>query len=120
MGDQPKTMKLKTNTELEQLMHDTNMESGEVITLASFANEIVRLEQDNGLILADNTLRHAWYEAADSFVQSMIGNEYDTPLSEYFLGAGETAEEVQAYRIARWNAMLPSSARRQHIASLEV
>jgi len=118
---------IETNEEIEQMMNEKNMSCGEVITLADFAYDISQFEQDNDIFpLEDRVLLRAWYSAADSFVDSMIGNARDTPLSDFYIEEGETALEAQIgqmiqaleAQVAYFEAMRPRTKRINHIANI--
>jgi hypothetical protein len=110
---------IETNEELEQMMYEKNMSCGEVMTLTDLAYDISQFEQDNSITpLADCVLLHAWYSAADTFVDSMAENARDTPLSDFYAEESETALEVQEAQIASFEAMRPRTKRIAHITNL--
>ena len=112
---------------LSDMLHDVMLNNGEISTLSNLAGHILRFEQDNGVEFADNDIRLAHGVAGEGFVDSMVQNEWDTPDCDHVWRANDETEDTgvlvtpsmsRELRVAEWEAMRPSTIRRNHIEKL--
>jgi hypothetical protein len=111
------------NTELYEMINDTMSNWGEVATIAQLARDIASLEEDKAILYTDQEILKAWRDAANDFVDSAIGNEYDTPDSRLLENAAfdndhRSVEEIREERISQWEVMRPRNKRIAEISKL--
>lgn len=86
---------------LAQLM----MKSSEVRRLVNYTEEIELIERYHKIRFSSSEILEAYWKAGDYAVDEHIQNEHDTPQSA----------TQRAKAIARWEAMRPSTARRNEL-----
>jgi hypothetical protein len=104
--------------ELVELIHQTNVECGEVLSLKHLTSYIMELENACGKTFSDEQIIQAWRDGGEKFVDSMQGNEYDTEdCVKDGLYNGHPIDSLSD-RLMSWEAMRPSVIRAKHIESI--
>lgn len=96
---------------LTDYLHDKFLYNGEIASGAYLARLIQDFESDNDVEHTDAEVIRAVRSAGESFVDSMQDNENEPRMPEI-------TEEERAERLAHWEAMRPSVARRRQLTSL--
>ncbi len=94
------------NPSIEDQLHELFIHQGQIASASDIADLVIQFESFHGVHLSDVEITVATRNAGESFVDSMIENEYDDP-----------SEETES-RVAYWEAMRPSNIRRKHIEFL--
>lgn len=103
---------------LTDTLHDSFLSSGEILPPADIARIIQEHEMWNGVEYDAATILSATREAGERFVDSMVQNEHDTEQEvKGGLYQGFPIEPIEQ-RVAKWEAMRPSTIRRSSIVSL--
>ena len=107
---------MKTEELIETLL-DRFLTSGEILPAAYVAETIQRHETDNGVEFTPEEILRATRAAGEEFVDSMVSNEHDTEeCVTDGLYDGYPIDPLET-RVARWEAMRPSTVRRAAIAA---
>jgi hypothetical protein len=95
---------------LESQLKDLFFSQGEMSTRC-IADLVLQCESFYGVHFTDTEVLVATRNAGESFVDSMIDNEYET-----------TCQDLAPIeqRVAHWEAMRPSTIRRKHLEALAV
>jgi hypothetical protein len=109
---------MKVPEELVQLIQQTNVECGEVLSLKHLTSHIMELENQCGKTFSDEQIIQAWRDGGELFVDSMQSNEYDT--EECVKGGLYNGYPIDSLsdRLMTWEAMRPSVIRAKHIESI--
>jgi len=108
---QTNTMSLH-NPSLESQLHELFMEGGEIAPPRTIADLVLQFESFHGVHCTDAEVLVATRNAGESFVESMIQNEYDTEEEGY------TDLAPIEQRVEHWESMRPSTIRRKHLETL--
>ena len=100
------------NPSLESQLHELFIHQGQISSPSCIADLVLQYESFHGVHCSDTKVLIATRNAGESFIESMIQNEYDTE------GEGYTDLEPLEERVAHWEAMRPSNIRRKHLESL--
>lgn len=100
------------NPSLESQLHELFISQGQISSPSDIADLVSDFELFHGYNLSDTEIIKATRNAGESFVESMINNEYDTEREGYT----DLAPFVE--RVAYWEAMRPSRNRKCHVKQL--
>lgn len=103
---------------LTDTLHDSFLSSGEILPPADIARIIQEHEMWNGVEYDAATILSATREAGERFVDSMVQNEHDT--EQEVKGGMYQGFPINplAERVAKWEAMRPSTVRRSAILKI--
>ena len=106
---------------IQERMQNAMMNCSEVVPAVNFASDAFDIERETGHEFSHVELLQAWHYAADYCIDSHVKNEYDTdyesPGRSYILD-GMSPADYRASRIARWEAMRPSTRRIAKLSQL--
>ena len=109
---------MRAPEELVELIQQTNVECGEVLSLKHLASYIMELENECGKAFSDEQIIQAWRRGGEKFVDSMQENEYDTEdCVKDGLYDGHPIDCLSD-RLMTWEVMRPSVIRAKHIESI--
>ena len=100
------------NPSLESQLHELFISQGQISSQSDIANLVAEFESFHDAILSEAEILRATRNAGESFVDSMVANEYDTEKEGY------TDLAPLADRVAHWEAMRPGVIRRKHIQAI--
>ena len=100
------------NPSIESQLHDLFISQGQIASAGDIAELVLQFESFHGVHLSDIEITVAARNAGESFVDSMVSNEYDTEEE------GHVDIEPLETRVAYWEAMRPSTIRRKHIETI--
>jgi len=95
-----------TNSDLTEAMYEKMINSSEVIPVSDLTDTIQEIELDRGQEFSLAEIYRSHYSAADRLIDSLIGNEYDTP---------EFSDSERDANIRLWELQRPCEVRRAKI-----
>jgi hypothetical protein len=100
---------MSLHNQLESQLHELFVSQGQISSPSDIADLVNDFESSNGVALSDAEIIKATRNASESFIDSMVANEWDTEKEGY------TDIEPLADRVAQWEAMRPSMVRIKQI-----
>ena len=105
-------MTTENGYKLESYLHQAFVESGEILKGKNLAYLLLDFEKCENISFTPDEIHKATWDAGESFVESMQGNAWDTPLDSHY------TEQDRADQCAYYEAMRPSVRRLAYLETI--